>query len=100
MYDFEVYHSLILYHFLLSFLSTIITRISILQTTPFDMCVLNKIDRFTIVRDTIDYVDTLRSRGAHLTQKMRDLLVLHKDYIHTHGDDMPSVRDWKWNSVV
>jgi xylulose-5-phosphate/fructose-6-phosphate phosphoketolase len=65
-------------------------------TTPFDMCVLNDIDRFHLVMDVIDRVPSLGYRAAHLRQLMRDKLIEHKQYIHQHGEDMPEVRDWVW----
>jgi xylulose-5-phosphate/fructose-6-phosphate phosphoketolase len=65
-------------------------------TTPFDMVVRNDLDRFHLVRDVIDRVPTLGSRVAGVKQLMADKLVEHGQYIREHGDDMPSVRDWKW----
>ncbi len=65
-------------------------------TTPFDMTVLNDIDRFHLVIDVIDRVPQLGAKVAHVKQEMRDKLLEHKQYIHQHGDDMPEVRDWKW----
>ena len=58
-------------------------------TTPFDMCVLNDIDRFHLVCDVIDRVPGLAVRAAHLRQQMRDRRIEHKQYIEIHGDDMP-----------
>ena len=65
-------------------------------TTPFDMVVLNELDRFHLVMDVIDRVDTLKATGAHIKQKMKNLLVEHKEYIRRYGEDMPAVRNWKW----
>ncbi|HEX6096996.1 MAG TPA: phosphoketolase family protein [Thermoanaerobaculia bacterium] len=65
-------------------------------TTPFDMTVLNEIDRFHLVMDVIDRVPGLLPRYAHVKQAMRDLLVDHGEYIREHGDDLPTVRDWRW----
>ncbi len=65
-------------------------------TTPFDMVVLNDLDRFHLVIDAIERVPQLKKTGAHVQQKMRDKLIEHKEYINAHGDDMPEVRDWKW----
>jgi xylulose-5-phosphate/fructose-6-phosphate phosphoketolase len=65
-------------------------------TTPFDMTVLNDLDRFHLVMDVIDRVPALLPRYAHVKQAMRDLLVDHREYICEHGDDMPAVRDWVW----
>ena len=65
-------------------------------TTPFDMTVMNDLDRFHLVQDVIDRVPGLGSKVAHIKQAMRDKLVEHKQYICEHGDDMPEIRDWKW----
>jgi xylulose-5-phosphate/fructose-6-phosphate phosphoketolase len=65
-------------------------------TTPFDMTVLNRLDRFDLAIDVLDRVPRLQDVGAHLKQRLRDKLVEHKQYIAEHGDDMPEVRDWKW----
>jgi xylulose-5-phosphate/fructose-6-phosphate phosphoketolase len=66
-------------------------------TTPFDMVVLNDLDRFHLVGDVIDRVPQLGSRVAYAKQAIRDKLLDHKQYISTYGDDMPEIRDWKWN---
>ena len=65
-------------------------------TTPFDMVVLNDLDRFHLVMDVIERVPKLESAGAHLLQQMRDKRFEHKRYITEHGEDMPEIRDWKW----
>ena len=65
-------------------------------TTPFDMVVLNDLDRFHLVINVIERVEQLRNTGAHVQQKMRDKLIEHKAYINEYGDDMPEIRDWKW----
>ncbi|HSL53517.1 MAG TPA: phosphoketolase family protein, partial [Pyrinomonadaceae bacterium] len=65
-------------------------------TTPFDMVVLNDLDRFHLVMDVIDRVPKLETIGAHLLQEMRDKRFEHKRYIAEHGEDMPEIRDWKW----
>ena len=65
-------------------------------TTPFDMVVLNDLDRFHLVMDVIDRVPKLEALGAHLLQEMRDKRFEHKGYIAEHGEDMPEIRDWKW----
>jgi len=68
-------------------------------TTPFDMAVLNDIDRFHLVMDVIDRVPGLSSRGAYLKQQMRDRLTDHKRYINRVGQDMPEIREWTWTGV-
>ena len=65
-------------------------------TTPFDMVVLNDLDRFHLVMDAADRVPALAARAAHLRQLMRDKRIDHKQYIVKHGEDMPEVRDWTW----
>ncbi len=66
-------------------------------TTPFDMTVLNDLDRFHLAMDVVDRVPRIRDAGAHFQQAMRNKLMKHKEYIETHGEDMPEIRDWKWN---
>jgi xylulose-5-phosphate/fructose-6-phosphate phosphoketolase len=65
-------------------------------TTPFDMVVLNDLDRFHLVGDVIDRVPSLGSRAAYAKQFLRDKLLDHKTYIQKHGQDMPEIRNWKW----
>ena len=65
-------------------------------TTPFDMRVLNNIDRFDLVIDTVHRLPQLGNRGAYLVQKMNDKLVEHRQYIRDNGIDLPEVRNWKW----
>ncbi len=66
-------------------------------TTPFDMCVLNDLDRFHLVGDVIDRVAKLGERAAYAKQAIRDKLIEHKEYICRYGDDMPEIADWKWS---
>jgi len=68
-------------------------------TTPFDMVVLNDLDRFHLVMDVIERVPKLRAIGAHVLQEMLDKLIGHKQYIVEHGDDMPEIRNWKWSRL-
>jgi len=65
-------------------------------TTPFDMTVLNDLDRFHLAGDVVDRVERLRPLNAHFKQMLRNKLVDHKQYICEHGDDLPEIRDWKW----
>jgi xylulose-5-phosphate/fructose-6-phosphate phosphoketolase len=67
-------------------------------TTPFDMTVLNDLDRFHLAGDAIDRVTRLRNAAGHVKQLLRDKLAEHKRYIVQHGDDMPEIRDWRWAS--
>jgi xylulose-5-phosphate/fructose-6-phosphate phosphoketolase len=66
-------------------------------TTPFDMTVLNGLDRFHLARDVIDRVPRLRNATANQKQILRNKLIKHKLYIARHGDDMPEVRNWRWS---
>jgi xylulose-5-phosphate/fructose-6-phosphate phosphoketolase len=65
-------------------------------TTPFDMCVLNDIDRYDLVSDVIDRVPKLGYQAAYLKQFVRDKLIEHQEYIRKYGEDMPEIRNWKW----
>ncbi|MGB5511603.1 MAG: hypothetical protein WBM87_07835, partial [Woeseiaceae bacterium] len=65
-------------------------------TTPFDMAVLNDIDRFHLAGDVIDRVPSLGSRAAYSKHLLRDKLLDHKAYIEKHGEDMPEILNWKW----
>lgn len=65
-------------------------------TTPFDMVVLNHMDRFSLANDVIDRVPHLATRAAYVKQYLRDKLIEHKHYIAKHGDDMPEISGWKW----
>ncbi|WP_322098494.1 phosphoketolase family protein [Nakamurella alba] len=65
-------------------------------TTPFDMVMLNDIDRFHLVMDVIDQVPTLGSRAAVLRQHMVDQRARARRYTREHGDDLPEVKDWVW----
>jgi xylulose-5-phosphate/fructose-6-phosphate phosphoketolase len=65
-------------------------------TTPFDMTVLNDLDRFHLAGDVVDRVPRLQRVGAHFKQFLRNKLVEHEQHIREHGDDMPEIRDWKW----
>jgi xylulose-5-phosphate/fructose-6-phosphate phosphoketolase len=68
-------------------------------TTPFDMAVLNNLDRFSLVDDVIDRVPLLAARAAYAKQAIRDKLLEHKQYIAKYGDDMPEIADWRWGQV-
>ncbi len=65
-------------------------------TTPFDMTVLNDMDRFHLVEDVVDRLPQLGDKGAYLKQEMQDKLIEHKNYIRENGVDMPEVKEWKW----
>jgi len=65
-------------------------------TTPFDMTVMNDLDRFHLAGDVVDRVPSLQKVGAHFKQFLRNKLVEHKRYTREHGDDLPEVKNWTW----
>ena len=65
-------------------------------TTPFDMVVLNEMDRFHLVQDVIDRLPQLGSSAAYVKQAIRDALLEHRRYVNEHGEDHPMVLGWKW----
>ena len=66
-------------------------------TTPFDMTVLNDLDRFHLAGDVVDRVPKLRNSAGHFKQYLRNMLLDHKQYIYKHGDDLPEIKNWKWS---
>ncbi|MCX2730824.1 phosphoketolase family protein [Saccharopolyspora sp. NFXS83] len=66
-------------------------------TTPFDMCVLNEIDRFHLAIEAIDRVPRLGEDAVYAREELTRKLIEHRHYISTHGEDMPEIRDWKWS---
>ncbi len=68
-------------------------------TTPFDMTVLNDLDRFHLVMDAIDRLPKTGERGLYLKQVLRDKLIGHKLHIAEHGEDLPEIRNWKWDAT-
>jgi xylulose-5-phosphate/fructose-6-phosphate phosphoketolase len=66
-------------------------------TTPFDMTVLNHLDRFHLAGDAIDRVARVRDSAGHVKQHLRDRLQAHRAWIISHGEDMPEILDWRWN---
>ena len=68
-------------------------------TTPFDMVVLNDLDRFHLAEDVIDRLPGLGSKGAYTKQYLNNKLLEHKEYINIKGEDMPEILNWKWKSL-
>ena len=66
-------------------------------STPFDMVVLNDLDRFHLVADVIDRVPQLGARAAYAKQAIGDKLIEHKQYIARYGKDMPEIEEWRWS---
>lgn len=69
-------------------------------TTPFDMRVLNKLDRYHLVIDALKYLDKLRNRGALLSEWCKNKLIEHKEYIYKNGIDMEEIRNWSWEDAT
>ncbi|OYX58703.1 MAG: phosphoketolase [Micrococcales bacterium 32-70-13] len=67
-------------------------------TTPFDMCVLNELDRYHLAIDVIDRVPRLRDVSAHVRDELRNALIRHSTYIREHGEDLSEIRDWTWSA--
>ena len=67
-------------------------------TTAFDMTVMNDMDRFHLVMDTIDRLPQTGTKGAYLKQQLQDKLIEHRRYIDKHGVDMPEIQNWKWSN--
>jgi xylulose-5-phosphate/fructose-6-phosphate phosphoketolase len=67
-------------------------------TTPFDMAVLNRLDRFHLAMDVIERVPGLGARAAHARQRFRDKLIDHRHYVDEHGEDMPEIQNWRWRA--
>ncbi len=67
-------------------------------TTPFDMTVMNDLDRFHLFGDVINRLPQLESHADRARQFIRDRLFEHKQYIEQHGEDMPEIRNWKWGN--
>lgn len=69
-------------------------------STPFDMVVMNELDRFHLVLNVIKRVPSLDSSSHNLKRRLQDKLIEHKQYIAEHGEDMPEIRNWKWSNLI
>jgi xylulose-5-phosphate/fructose-6-phosphate phosphoketolase len=67
-------------------------------TTPFDMTVLNDLDRFHLAGDAIDRVKRLGGTAGHVKQLLRDKLVEHRHHVERYGEDLPEVANWRWKA--
>jgi xylulose-5-phosphate/fructose-6-phosphate phosphoketolase len=67
-------------------------------TTPFDMTVLNRIDRYDLAIDVLDRVPRLQPRTSGLREELKDQLIRHRHYVRSHGEDLPEVREWQWEA--
>jgi xylulose-5-phosphate/fructose-6-phosphate phosphoketolase len=67
-------------------------------TTPFDMVVMNDLDRFHLCEDVIDRLPQLGAKAAYFKQAIHEKLIEHKEYIKMHGDDIPAIAGWKWGA--
>src|SRR3712207_6095012 len=68
-------------------------------TTPFDMTVVNQLDRFNLAIDAIDRVQRLQPVAAHAREQLKNKLIEHKIHIRTHGEDLPEIRHWQWGGT-
>jgi xylulose-5-phosphate/fructose-6-phosphate phosphoketolase len=67
-------------------------------TTPFDMTVVNQIDRFDLAMDVIDRVPRLQATAGHAREDLRNKLIAHRIHVRRHGEDLPEVREWTWGA--
>jgi xylulose-5-phosphate/fructose-6-phosphate phosphoketolase len=65
-------------------------------TTPFDMVVRNDLDRFHLAGDVVDRVKKLGPAAGYIQQEIRDILIAHREHIIERGEDLPEIRNWKW----
>ena len=67
-------------------------------TTPFDMTVLNQLDRFNLAMDVIDRVPRLQATSGHARETLKNKLIEHRVYVRTHGEDLPEIQHWEWGA--
>lgn len=68
-------------------------------TTPFDMAVINGLDRYHLVLAALNELPHLGAKVAYLKQELRDKIIEHREYTREHGQDMPEIRDWVWKGL-
>ena len=68
-------------------------------TTPFDMTVINQLDRFNLAMDVIDRVPRLQGSCGCAREALKNKLIEHHIYVRTYGEDMPEIRDWQWTGA-
>ncbi len=68
-------------------------------TTPFDMTVLNQLDRFNLAMDVIDRVPRLQATSGHARETLKNKLIEHRVYVRSHGEDMPEIQHWQWGAA-
>ena len=68
------------------------------NNTPLELAISNQIDRYNLVIDVIDRVDSLGSRAAHIKERMKDEIEKYRNYAYTHGMDAPEINNWRWTS--
>ncbi len=69
-------------------------------STPFDMTVMNQLDRYDLAIDVIDRVDRLQATSGAAREELKNRLIQHKIYVQSHGEDLPEIRDWEWTSAA
>ncbi|HET6561977.1 MAG TPA: phosphoketolase family protein [Marmoricola sp.] len=69
-------------------------------TTPFDMTVVNQLDRFSLAMDAIDRVERLQPVAAHAREHLKNKLIEHRIHVRTHGEDLPEIRNWQWGATA
>ena len=67
-------------------------------TTPFDMTVLNQLDRFSLAMDVIDRVPRLQATSGHAREELKNKLIEHRVYVRSHGEDLPEIQHWAWGA--
>ena len=69
-------------------------------TTPFDMTVMNQLDRYNLAMDVIDRVDRLQATSGSAREALKNKLIEHRLHIRSHGEDLPEIRTWQWTAAA